>query len=223
MEVALQAGLHVPDLTALKLDSRVAPHVPELRNLGECLWRGGLDHVLGEIEPACIQGDLRVHKELRHHRGLGQLTQVEDHALSLGDQVEVAREGLREPGKGMVLAGDRLVLQALAGDHLLTGFDAHLHVRYQRLVLGQADLRLLHHIPLTSCPALVLVLHLGPVKHAQHANHRHVVLSERKLLEEVIGLEHDITHAGSCKPARLVNLLLRRFFQILRVHWVQGE
>mmetsp|Transcript_44028 Transcript_44028/g.102888 ORF Transcript_44028/g.102888 Transcript_44028/m.102888 type:complete len:233 (+) Transcript_44028:1780-2478(+) len=128
-----------------------------------------------------------------------------------------------KPRKRVVLAGDGLVHQALAGDHLLPGFDAHLHKRHQGLVLCQANLRLLHHKPFSSRPRLVGICHLGPVKDAHHAHNRHGVLAEGQLFQEIVSLEHDVAHTGASQPRWLVSLELRSRLQLLGIHWVKGE
>ena len=53
----------------------------------------------GSERPPGVHGDLRVHEILGHHRGLRELPEVEDHALPLRDEVEVAAEGVCEPAR----------------------------------------------------------------------------------------------------------------------------
>ena len=46
---------------------------------------------------------------------------------------------------------------------------------------------------------------------------------ENPLLEEIVSLEHDISHTGACQPARFIDLLLWRLLQVLRIHRIQGK
>mmetsp|Transcript_58314 Transcript_58314/g.138797 ORF Transcript_58314/g.138797 Transcript_58314/m.138797 type:complete len:380 (-) Transcript_58314:455-1594(-) len=223
LQPALAASDHVHQLSVPQLDAAVAPHVPQLRDLREGLGLGALHDLIRHLVPGGVQAGLGVHQVLGHHRGLGQLTQMEDHAFPLCDQVEVSREGLGELLERMVGRRDRRVLQPVLRENLLPGLDPHLHMGDQRVVLRHSDFRLLHHKPLAARPAVLLPRHLRVVEDAVHAHHGHGVLSQGQLLEEVVRLEHDVPHAGAGQPLRLVHLLLGGLLQVLGVHRVQGE
>ena len=52
------------------------------------------EHLICQLIPAAADTDVGIQQIFRHHRGLRKLTQVENHTLSLGNQVEVAGEGI---------------------------------------------------------------------------------------------------------------------------------
>mmetsp|Transcript_58315 Transcript_58315/g.138806 ORF Transcript_58315/g.138806 Transcript_58315/m.138806 type:complete len:284 (-) Transcript_58315:970-1821(-) len=223
LQPALAASDHVHQLSVPQLDAAVAPHVPQLRDLREGLGLGALHDLIRHLVPGGVQAGLGVHQVLGHHRGLGQLTQMEDHAFPLCDQVEVSREGLGELLERMVGRRDRRVLQPVLRENLLPGLDPHLHMGDQRVVLRHSDFRLLHHKPLAARPAVLLPRHLRVVEDAVHAHHGHGVLSQGQLLEKVVRLEHHIPRAGAGQPAGLIHLLLWAGLQVLRIRGVQRE
>ena len=166
---------------------------------------------------------MRIHQVFGHHRSLCQFTQVEDHTLALSNEVKVSTEGICELLQWMGGSGHRCIFQTLLCDNLLTSFHSHFDEWHQGLVLCQAHLSLPDNKPFAACPGPFLVRELRPVKHAQHASYWHFILTKGQLLQEVVGLEHDITNTGSGQPAGLIHLLLWSLLQVLRVNRVQGE
>mmetsp|Transcript_10807 Transcript_10807/g.20350 ORF Transcript_10807/g.20350 Transcript_10807/m.20350 type:complete len:271 (+) Transcript_10807:724-1536(+) len=158
LQAALPPCHHVQESAILQLDARIPSHVPQLRDLGVCLRFGCFHDLLGHRIPRRIQSCFGVNQILGHHRRLGKLAQMEHNALALSDQVEVAGESVSKLLQRMVGQSHRGVLQALLGHHLLARFNTHLHVWDKCVVFSHADLRLLHHEPLTTGPSLVLVL-----------------------------------------------------------------
>mmetsp|Transcript_58318 Transcript_58318/g.138827 ORF Transcript_58318/g.138827 Transcript_58318/m.138827 type:complete len:458 (-) Transcript_58318:270-1643(-) len=223
LQPALAASDHVHQLSVPQLDAAVAPHVPQLRDLREGLGLGALHDLIRHLVPGGVQAGLGVHQVLGHHGGFGKLPKVEDDTLALRNDVEIPGEGVGELLQGMVGGRDRSVLQALLGDDLLPGLHTHLHVRDEGVVICSPHLSLLHHEPLAARPGLFLVAHLGPIKDAEHAKHRHGVLAQSQLLQEVVCLEHDIAGACSSQPGRLEDLLLGRVLEVLRVNRIQGK
>mmetsp|Transcript_47306 Transcript_47306/g.97632 ORF Transcript_47306/g.97632 Transcript_47306/m.97632 type:complete len:545 (+) Transcript_47306:756-2390(+) len=223
LQIALATSEHINEPAILQLNAGVTAHVPQLRDLWMCFLRRGLHNLVGKTVPRWIQARVRVDQVLGQHGRLRQLPDMVDDALALRYQVEVASEGVGELLQRMCGSRDRRIFQPLLGNKLLAGLHAHLHERDQGLVLRQPHLGLLHHVPLAPRPGFVLIGKLGPIEHAQHAGNGHLVLAEGKLLQEVVGLEHDVTHASAGQPAGFIHLLLRSFLQVLWVNWVKGE
>mmetsp|Transcript_7104 Transcript_7104/g.16126 ORF Transcript_7104/g.16126 Transcript_7104/m.16126 type:complete len:282 (-) Transcript_7104:886-1731(-) len=223
MQVVVQPGLYIAQLSTLQLYPRVATHIPQLWDFRMRLRSGVAHQLICQVVPSGIHRDLGIHQVLGHHRSLCQFKKVEDHTLALSDEVEVSTEGIRELLQWMGGSGHRCIFQTLLCDNLLTSFHSHFDEWHQSLVLCQAHLSLPDHKPFAACPGPFLVRELRPVKHAQHASYWHFILTKGQLLQEVIGLEHDITNTGSSQPAGFIHLLLWSLLQVLRVNRIQGE
>mmetsp|Transcript_49756 Transcript_49756/g.101194 ORF Transcript_49756/g.101194 Transcript_49756/m.101194 type:complete len:221 (+) Transcript_49756:1484-2146(+) len=218
MQVVVQPGLYIAQLSTLQLYPRVATHIPQLWDFRMRLRSGVAHQLICQVVPSGIHRDLGIHQVLGHHGGLGQFPEMKDHALSLGNEVEVAAEGIRKPGEWMVLASDGLVLQALARDGLFTCLNSHLHEGNQSLVLRKAHFGLAHHEPLAARPGAGGVHEFRPIEDAHHANHGHGVLPKCQLFQKVVSLEHDIAHAGTSQPSWLIAFHLWGRFQVLGVN-----
>mmetsp|Transcript_33170 Transcript_33170/g.51445 ORF Transcript_33170/g.51445 Transcript_33170/m.51445 type:complete len:486 (-) Transcript_33170:1253-2710(-) len=132
---ALQAGtearIRIHNLAILHTDLGAATVVPKLGHLKAA----SIIHLLHGAEPVVIKARVNLVQEFRHHRSLGQLTQVEDHAFALRDQVKVVREGLCILDGGVVRPGSWDIIQAALAQNLLASLDAHFDIRHQHLVV----------------------------------------------------------------------------------------
>mmetsp|Transcript_8060 Transcript_8060/g.29306 ORF Transcript_8060/g.29306 Transcript_8060/m.29306 type:complete len:671 (+) Transcript_8060:1040-3052(+) len=194
------------EATIFEADLGVASLVPEL---GHGQHAGG--HLLvGQREPSPIHQDLGIKEELRQHRCLRQLPEVEDHAFPLSDQIEVLCEGLRIADQWVTWPRNRGILQTITAPDLLPGLHTHLDIWDQSVALRQVDRGLAHHEPLARVPLLAVAR--GPahdeVVGASHAEHRLLELAHRKLFQVVIGLKHDLADARAREPGRLEALRL---------------
>mmetsp|Transcript_28498 Transcript_28498/g.74161 ORF Transcript_28498/g.74161 Transcript_28498/m.74161 type:complete len:404 (-) Transcript_28498:148-1359(-) len=211
------------ELSVLHREMGEAAVVPQLRDLEAAHGRGRR----AELEPRLGELDARLQHELCDDRSLGDLAELVNNALALGDEVEVVREGLGVLHQRVIRPRERGVLQAGRAHQLLPGLDAHLEVGHEHGVLGDVELGLAHDEPLAGAPVLVEALDLGIVEAALHAHDWLLVLAHGQLLQVVVGLEHDLANTGSRQPLGLEALhlhgRLRHELILGGLDGVQGE
>mmetsp|Transcript_73439 Transcript_73439/g.195126 ORF Transcript_73439/g.195126 Transcript_73439/m.195126 type:complete len:499 (+) Transcript_73439:1530-3026(+) len=191
----------------------MAPLVPQLWDLhGAHLLR------LRKAEEELIHADAGFEEVLGQDRGLGELAEVVDHGLALGDQVKVVGELLRILHQRVVRPGDARVLKAVGCHFLLPRLHAHLHKGDEDAVLRHLDLRLSHDEPLARLP-LIGAADIREVKATLHPHDGLGLLAHRKLLQVVVRLEEHVADACACQPRRLEALGLHRLH---RVHGLLG-
>mmetsp|Transcript_43307 Transcript_43307/g.123466 ORF Transcript_43307/g.123466 Transcript_43307/m.123466 type:complete len:353 (-) Transcript_43307:994-2052(-) len=209
------ALFRIQDLAVLKLNLGGDALVPELRDLeaGQAL---GLRR---KVEPGLLKIHLRVQEVLGQHRGLGQLTQVVDYALSLSDQVKILGEGFGILDQWVVSPRQPSVLHAAVSSGLLPRLDTHPDVRRQHTVIRQIDPSLLHHKPLASAPLFVEAFIICKVETTLHADDWLFILAHRELLQVVVRLEEHVPDARASQPLGLETFHLHA---VLGDLWIQG-
>mmetsp|Transcript_73440 Transcript_73440/g.195136 ORF Transcript_73440/g.195136 Transcript_73440/m.195136 type:complete len:335 (+) Transcript_73440:1530-2534(+) len=189
----------------------MAPLVPQLWDLhGAHLLR------LRKAEEELIHADAGFEEVLGQDRGLGELAEVVDHGLALGDQVKVVGELLRILHQRVVRPGDARVLKAVGCHFLLPRLHAHLHKGDEDAVLRHLDLRLSHDEPLARLP-LIGAADIREVKATLHPHDGLGLLAHRKLLQVVVRLEHDLADAGALQPLGLETLDLPQVLDVARL------
>mmetsp|Transcript_137890 Transcript_137890/g.239707 ORF Transcript_137890/g.239707 Transcript_137890/m.239707 type:complete len:200 (+) Transcript_137890:1952-2551(+) len=199
------------------MELRLVSLIPELRHLhGAALLRFWC-----QVEPLRLQVDISFDEHLGQDAGLGQLTQVENDALALRNEVKPVRKALCELYHRMIRARHLDVNKLAIFDSLLTSFHTHSHPRNKHFVLSDSNLSLPHHKPLACTPFTLELLRLQEVGAALHAYHGLGVLSHGKLFKMIIRLEHHLANTRACQPLRLEALLLHPILLDFCLHWIQ--
>mmetsp|Transcript_27364 Transcript_27364/g.77028 ORF Transcript_27364/g.77028 Transcript_27364/m.77028 type:complete len:646 (-) Transcript_27364:157-2094(-) len=212
--------------SVLQTDFREAAIVPQLGDLQAAHAAFGALHA--DAEPRSPQDRARLDQVLREDGSLRDLAELGDHALALGDEVEVVGEHVGVHHQRVVWPGDGRILKAVVSHNLLSSLNAHLEVGDEDLIPGDVHLRLAHDEPLASTPLGILAVQLRVLEAALHADHRLIVLPEGELLQVIVRLEHDLADARPREPLRLETLelhggLLRVCGRLPVVDGVQGE
>jgi hypothetical protein len=83
---------------------------------------------------------------------------MEHNAFTFRNKVEVMCEVSRILDHRMVWMGDRLILQAVSVDHLLSSLNTHLHHWDEHIATGDLlHFRLAYHKPLPGAPPIVAI------------------------------------------------------------------
>ena len=114
LQTALTSSNDIHQLSILQLNARVATHVPKLWNLWVLFRRSILHNFISQFVPSWIQPSFGVNQVFCHHRGFGQLAQMEHHTLALGNNVKIFGEGICELLQWVIWQGDRCIFHSLA-------------------------------------------------------------------------------------------------------------